>query len=287
MRTLWLALLALGAGLTATGPRVFGQAPPALRPVTAPVVRVPRKRPALAVAVQPPRLDPPSALTQFRTDLTGYQWPAAYALLPAAARQGVSLATFVDYLATSGGSTQVLAHLRTTSAGAITGWTPGFPATLTQAVTLLPSPPPPPTAPSSRPSVVVPTDLMGIYAWAASTTGVPWTLLAAQDAVESGFHATEVRHDANGTVDRGIAQINSGAHPTVTAAEAFNPWWAIPWQAQTLKRLYQDTGNWTDALSIYNSGVPLAEVGPGSRAAVTAYVHNILSLAHTLSAPAP
>ncbi len=288
MRTPWLALLALVVALTATGPLVFGQAPPAPRPVTVHTTPAPAAPPTAVMAVRSTRPAPPSALTRFRADLAGYQWPEAYALLPALARQAVPLATFADYLATPNGATQVLAHLSTTPAGVMTGWAAGFPATMKQAVTPLPSPPPAaPASGGTSPSVIVPTYLMGIYQWAASTTGVPWAILAAQDDVESGFHATETRQDANGTVDRGIAQINSGAHPTVTPAEAFNPWWAIPWQAQTLRRLYQESGNWSDALAIYNSGVPLAQVGPSARTQVTAYVHNILTIARTLSPTAP
>jgi len=254
-----LGLLALAGWFGTWRPAPVARAarPSAQRPVT--------RRPVVLAAPEAAR-GPATPWARFQADVRAFRWPAAWGLLPPAARRAVPLPLFVNLLALPAGPAAVLGHVAREPDGALAGWTPGFPAE----ASALAAPPPP-----------VPAALWPIYQAAQAATGVPWALLAAQDWVESGFDPTAVRHDANGTVDRGIAQINSGAHPTVTPAEAFDPAWAIAWQADTLARLARTSGGWANALAIYHAGVPLAAAPPGTAAYVTA----ILALAAAWGGP--
>jgi Transglycosylase SLT domain len=78
----------------------------------------------------------------------------------------------------------------------------------------------------------------------------PW-LLAALLWVESRFNP-KARSSAGAV---GIAQIELSAHPDVTAAEAENPSFAIPWAARYLALLKRHAGGSTvGALRAYNTG---------------------------------
>lgn len=77
----------------------------------------------------------------------------------------------------------------------------------------------------------------------------PW-LLAALLWVESKFNP----HARSSTGDVGIAQINLASHPNVTAAEARDPAFAIPWAARYLAELKVRTGSTKGALRAYNTG---------------------------------
>lgn len=80
--------------------------------------------------------------------------------------------------------------------------------------------------------------------------GLPPYLLVGLLSHESSFNPTIV----SSTGDYGVAQINLASHPSVTAAQAKNPSFAIPWSAQYLSQLYQQAGSWTGALEMYNTG---------------------------------
>lgn len=84
----------------------------------------------------------------------------------------------------------------------------------------------------------------------AHRNGIDAFLLAALLWVESGFNP----HAVSNTGDVGIAQINLKSHPGVSAAEAHNPNFAIPWAARYLAELKTQTGSTTGALRAYNTG---------------------------------
>jgi hypothetical protein len=124
----------------------------------------------------------------------------------------------------------------------------------------------------SRAVALVPARWLAWYQVAGRRAHVPWRLLLAQDWVESRLRPRAIRRDANGSVDRGLAQINSAAHPTVSPAEAFNPRWAIAWQARTMAALAATCGGWAGALACYNGGAPLVALPAAVRPRVQAYV---------------
>ena len=89
---------------------------------------------------------------------------------------------------------------------------------------------------------------------ASSQYGISPSLFAGLIKTESNFNPKATGTNTNGTVDRGITQINSGAHPRVTAAQAYDPYYAIPYSAQLLSNNIKSCGSVTGGLQKYNSG---------------------------------
>ena len=107
----------------------------------------------------------------------------------------------------------------------------------------------------------VPAAYQGEVNAASAQYGVPGFVLADVLQAESAWNPRARHVNPPGpwggtSVDRGIAQINSAAHPTVTAAEAYTPAYAIPWAAQYLAAGYRRTGSWRGAVAAYNPGNP-------------------------------
>ena len=76
---------------------------------------------------------------------------------------------------------------------------------------------------------------------------------------------------ANGnSIDMGLMQINSAAHPNVTPAEAANPTYALSFAARLLQSDRKRMGNWTGAIRAYNAGVGGAQSGGGYT-----YLHDV------------
>ena len=92
---------------------------------------------------------------------------------------------------------------------------------------------------------------------AANTENVPPQILTAVLQQESGLNPNATGKNTNGSIDRGIAQINNVAHPNVSNAQAYNPTFAIPWAAKYLSALHSKYGSWDAALQAYNSGSPV------------------------------
>lgn len=105
------------------------------------------------------------------------------------------------------------------------------------------------------------------FAAAAARYGVPLPILLGVAQHESNFNAGAVNHDANGTQDVGIMQLNLQAQQ-LSASQAGNPNFAIPYAAKLLAAHYQSAGSWTGALSEYNTGSATSPVGQAYAAAV-------------------
>ena len=97
------------------------------------------------------------------------------------------------------------------------------------------------------------TRLLALTEQASARYGIPAGLLEGLIAHESGWNPAAIGRDAH-SVDRGIAQINSRAHPDISQAEAEDPAFAIPWAARTLSEYAKVCGGWEGALNRYNSG---------------------------------
>ncbi|MDP9404369.1 MAG: M23 family metallopeptidase [Actinomycetota bacterium] len=76
----------------------------------------------------------------------------------------------------------------------------------------------------------------------AAKHGVPWQVLWGLLRTESGFDAKARGVNKNGTVDSGIAQINS-IH-NIPEVQANNPAFAIDWAARKLKEGFSAYGDW-------------------------------------------
>jgi len=95
--------------------------------------------------------------------------------------------------------------------------------------------------------------LAQLVAQAESRYGIPQGLLARIISVESAWNPAATAYDKNGSVDRGIAQINS-IHTDVSNAQAYDPTFAIPWAARFLAYWRSKCGSWDAAVQAYNLG---------------------------------
>ena len=89
---------------------------------------------------------------------------------------------------------------------------------------------------------------------AAKHFQVPAAVLRALLQHESGLNPAQEHINSTGSIDRGIAQINSQAHPEVSNEQAYSPAFGIAWAAAELARLRQGCGSISGALQAYNSG---------------------------------
>jgi len=121
--------------------------------------------------------------------------------------------------------------------------------------------------------VQVPAQYVPWIEQASQQTGVPAALLAAQEQVESGFNPRAV--SPAGAI--GIAQFM----PATAAALGVNPWdpqSSIFGQARYMRQLFDQFGNWTQALEAYN-------VGPaGNLQSAAGYAAEVENLANQLAA---
>ena len=92
---------------------------------------------------------------------------------------------------------------------------------------------------------------------------LPAGLVSGLIEVESGWDPQAVGHNPR-SVDRGLVQINSLAHPDVTPGQAFDPSFAIPWAAKELAGLIARCGSVTGGLEAYNSGRCQGDTGYAS-----------------------
>jgi hypothetical protein len=100
---------------------------------------------------------------------------------------------------------------------------------------------------------------------ASLTYGIPTDVLSAALSRESdGFKPKYVHgYHVDGT-GRGVAGIDKGFHPEVSDAQAFDPTFAIPWEAEQLARLARkNKGDLYAALREYNGGPNFASTAPG------------------------
>jgi len=104
-----------------------------------------------------------------------------------------------------------------------------------------------------------PEDISNLVLQASQQYGIPPALLAAILWQESGYKpdAVNENYDEEGNLtgyDRGVAQINSSAHPNVTEEQAYDPSFAIPYAAQILSKDKEYFNDWNKAIAAYNVG---------------------------------
>lgn len=143
---------------------------------------------------------------------------------------------------------------------------------------VLPALPPTPEVPL----LDAPADFAPLVAAAAEEAGVPAWILGRILAAESGWSATALGINEDGSRDLGIAQLGERWLADFAwfdnAGQAFDPFLpaeAIPVAARYLARLYRAVGSWPAAVAAYNCGLSRVRGGdiPGR---TLAYVAKIL-----------
>ena len=107
----------------------------------------------------------------------------------------------------------------------------------------------------------VPQDLQPLISKTARQYGLDPSILAAMLFQESGINPN-TRDNPNidpvtGAIvsrDRGMAQINSVAHPEISDEQARDINFAIPFMAKELSGAYKQTNSWPQAIAAYNVG---------------------------------
>jgi soluble lytic murein transglycosylase-like protein len=109
--------------------------------------------------------------------------------------------------------------------------------------------------------------MVAIIFSAALAFGVPPWMLCEVARIESGFRVHAVNVNRNGSVDRGLFQLNNVAHPHVNP---WNPRESARYAARYLRDLRRETGSWRHALTAYNVGIGRWKRGyrPGRYAAL-------------------
>ncbi len=114
---------------------------------------------------------------------------------------------------------------------------------------------------------------------AAQRHGIPLNLLYGLVSHESDWNRNAVGKAA----ERGLVQIYPVSWPGITAAQAFNPKFALEWAAEKLRQRFNQYGSWEIAIAAHNSPVAaahLAKTGEFQDAKSSAYVNDILDKAN-------
>lgn len=113
----------------------------------------------------------------------------------------------------------------------------------------------------------VPIAYQSIVADALLETNVPPLLFVRLIGIESGWNTKAVNWNKNGTVDRGIAQLNSASLPHFMgyngglAVDPHDPAIAIPVATRHLAYLYDIVGTWWGAVMSFNCGLARFKTG--------------------------
>lgn len=89
----------------------------------------------------------------------------------------------------------------------------------------------------------------------ADRNSIPLSLAFALAYTESRYKVTAVNHNTNGTIDRGLFQLNSSSFPTLSEADFFDPYVSAKYGMAHLKHDLKMAGNnEVSALAMYNAG---------------------------------
>ena len=101
----------------------------------------------------------------------------------------------------------------------------------------------------------------------ATEYGIPLYYFAKLLEVESGYNPKAVNYNDNGTIDQGIAQLNSAYLDEFAwrygfgKIDPFDPMLAIRVAGKHISVLYANTGDWRITVAAYNCGLSRAKSG--------------------------
>ena len=88
----------------------------------------------------------------------------------------------------------------------------------------------------------------------ADKNDIPLSLAFALAHTESEFKAKAVNTNKNGSIDRGLFQLNNKSFPDLTEADFFNPEISAKYGMSHLRYCLDTAGNEIAALAMYNAG---------------------------------
>lgn len=89
----------------------------------------------------------------------------------------------------------------------------------------------------------------------AEKNSIPLSLAFALAYTESRYKVRAVNHNTNGTIDRGLFQLNSSSFPSLTEEDFFDPYVSAKYGMSHLKHDLKMAGNnEVSALAMYNAG---------------------------------
>lgn len=89
----------------------------------------------------------------------------------------------------------------------------------------------------------------------AEKNDIPLSLAFALAYTESKYKTEAVGYNTNGTVDRGLFQLNSNSFPQLSEEEFFDPYTSAKYGMRHLKQCLKMAGNSVSALAMYNAGM--------------------------------
>lgn len=88
----------------------------------------------------------------------------------------------------------------------------------------------------------------------ADKNDIPLSLAFALAHTESKFKTHATGYNTNGTIDRGIFQLNSNSFPQLTEDDFYDPYISAKYGLSHLKLCLRTAGNKVSALAMYNAG---------------------------------
>lgn len=115
----------------------------------------------------------------------------------------------------------------------------------------------------------------------AEKNDIPLSLAFALAYTESKYKVEAVGYNTNGTVDRGLFQLNSNSFPNLTEEEFFDPYTSAKYGMQHLKQCLRMAGNSVSALAMYNAGMGRVSSNKTPQATLN-YIGKIISYQNKL-----
>ncbi|MCQ2583193.1 MAG: transglycosylase SLT domain-containing protein [Treponema sp.] len=115
----------------------------------------------------------------------------------------------------------------------------------------------------------------------ADKNDIPLSLAFSLAHTESHYRVRAVGHNTNGTVDRGLFQLNSNSFPQLSEEDFFDPRISAKYGLAHLKLCLKKAGNSVSALAMYNAG--MGRVSSNKTPQITLnYIGNIISYQNKL-----
>ncbi len=115
----------------------------------------------------------------------------------------------------------------------------------------------------------------------AEKNNIPLSLAFSLAHTESNYKVNASNKNKNGTIDRGLFQLNSNSFPNLTETDFYDPFTSAKYGMSHLKFCLNTAGNEVSALAMYNAGTNRVRSNSTPQTTLN-YVGNIISYQKTL-----